>query len=464
MGFMLCVFFYVWPAHAQDVTEAEAQRLQTVFQNILTTRKDAIATETQNQSELVLKGDVTVEAVDTYYAITFPQITINYPDGDYVDIGLISLNASPHDKPGQFRMTMALPTPILGFNGTGQEIMRIALGAQQSAGIWHEGLENFIKLDTVYTDVQITSIDTKTTLPEVRIRYDLEESENGRWSLEKVAMSIIFDEFAPEAFQKTPQNALPSLNLADGADFKLSFQGFNASKENAKGVKEELSFKQAGINFSYDEALSGSVDAHFGFNFSEVSEGNTPEELTAFIPKSGQFKLTHHNIPLGAINEIVENSAQGGPKALGIGLLLKIPAIMAQAGSYIELYETSLQNENYNLSLDTTLRADMTATNSATASGKLRFAGLDKILSLAQVEGRNLDSSKYAAPMRSFARFLERLKPLGRVETDEQNGFVHIFDLEMNKAGQLLINNQNAMLLLNEPEELKPPEPEGTDL
>ncbi|HOO81028.1 MAG TPA: hypothetical protein PK513_00805, partial [Alphaproteobacteria bacterium] len=91
--------------------------------------------------------------------------------------------------------------------------------------------------------------------------------------------------------------------------------------------------------------------------------------------------------------------------------------------------------------------------NSATATGTLRFAGLDKILSRAQVIGTNINSSPYALPVRELARFLERLKPLGRVETNAEDGFVHIFNLEMNKKGQFLINGQNASALLQEPKE-----------
>ncbi len=488
INIMALAIFANAPAQAQNVTETEAQRLQTTFQNILNARKAEISSETERPRELILNGDVTVEPTDTYYAITLPQITISYPDGDRVEIGLISLNAIPHEKPDRFKMTMALPTPILGFDSSGQEVMRIAINAQKTAGIWHEKLENFIKLDAVYNDIQITGGGANATIPEVRVRYDLEETENGRWSgptymeatginisepdgksisLEKIALSLLLDQFATEAFSLPTQETPPTLTLTDGADFKISLHGLNARKTDKDGTNKSLSLKQAHFNFSYDDALNDSMDAHISFGFNDLKEDNIPQEIVALFPQSAQLKLTHHNIPISAINEVISNSAGNDPKIIGLGLLLKIPAIMAQAGSYLQLYETSIKNDNYHLTLDTTLRADITATNSATATGQLRFAGLDKVLSLAQVEGRNLASSEYAAPMRTLARFLERLKPMGRVETDTENGFTHVFDLEMNKAGQILINNQNAATLFNEPSEpemLIQPEPQETDL
>ena len=64
-----------------------------------------------------------------------------------------------------------------------------------------------------------------------------------------------------------------------------------------------------------------------------------------------------------------KNATQGGDaKLLGISLLLKLPAIMAAAESYLEINETNIQNENYNISLDTTIKADNTTANSATAT------------------------------------------------------------------------------------------------
>ena len=175
------------------------------------------------------------------------------------------------------------------------------------------------------------------------------------------------------------------------------------------------------------------------------------------LPRTGSFSLTQHNIPLAEIDETLQNSAEASGKILSLPLLFKIPSILAQAGSYLEIRETFFENPEYRIDFDSILRADLAAVNSATAIGTLRFAGLDKILSRAQVIGTDINSSPYALPVRELARFLERLKPLGRIETTAENGFIHIFDLKMDEKGQFLINGQNTDTLLQEPKEPTPP-------
>ena len=459
---------------AGDITEAEAQRLQAIFQKSLEDKQAEIAAQTHRPRELVLKGDVTVEAAKTYYAITLPELSLLYPAGNHIDIGLISLNATPDSKPGQFKITMSIPTPIIGFDIAEQETIRITIGSQKSAGIWHEELQAFTKLDSTYNDIQITTKNKNkaATIDNIRIIYDLEEDEDGnlsgptqleaknikispdQWtqaSLGKIALTVTLDKFSPDIFKKnTDKNVIPALDLADGAALKLQLENLEINKEKPNITTESFSFKQAGINFSYNETSNETINADFGFSFKDASASSIPQALNDFIPKSGQIKLKHNNIPLAVIDETIKNATQGGDtRLLGVSLLLKLPAILAAAESYIELYETNIQNENYNISLDSTIKADSTAANSVTATGVLRFIGLDKILSLAQATKADPSSLQYAAPILSIANFLERVKPLARVETDEQNGFTHIFDLEMNKTGQFSINGENALSLLS---------------
>jgi hypothetical protein len=470
---VLAFFCSLSPARAQDVTEEEARRLQGVFQKTLEDQQAQIAAQTQRPRKLVLKGDVTVEPAQSYYAITLPELSLEYPGGSHLDIGLISLNALPHEEAGRFKMTMAMPTPILGFNAAGQETMRIDIGFQKAAGIWHEGLQNFITLDSLYRNIEITFKDRKgdgsMSIGDLRLRYDLKEDGPGRlsgpsrleisnidmtsarggaMSLGKLSLSLMLDKALAQLVQEDGDaQTLSTINFAEGMELALGLDNFETSSATAPdGTQETLSLKQGGIDFSYGKGSGEFVNADLGFQFSGAAAGNAPPELSELLPQSGQFKLTHHNIPLGTINEALANSGQ----MPGVGLLLKLPAFMAEAGSYLELRETGLQNDHYDIDMDMRVNADLSAANSATATGTLRFAGLDKTLSLAQAASDDAKNPKQAASMRSLAGFLEGLKPAGRVEEtdDGARGPVHIFDLEMNKTGQILINGQNAFSLL----------------
>ena len=164
-------------------------------------------------------------------------------------------------------------------------------------------------------------------------------------------------------------------------------------------------------------------------------------------PDSGQINITHHNIPIKDLAPLIENGANN-KQALGLSLLFKIPAILAQAGSYIEINNSFVKNKNYNLGLNGVVRADIAAVNSATGEAELRFAGLDKVLSFAQVEGTK-PTDGFSKFMRDVARMLERFKPLANVETDEKLGYVHVFNFEMNKTGQILVNGKDVSGVMN---------------
>ena len=458
---------------AQNITESEAQRLQILFQNILEAQQQDVAKDGREQ-ELTLQGEVSVEPADTYYAITLPQMKITYPDGDHIDFGMIAMNAIPHETPGTFKTTMALPSPILGFDEDGQEIMRITLGTQKAAGLWNESLQNFTKLDALYSDITMDMDQgaAQIKIPQLRIIYDLEQDENTRWSgpitmeatnisgnaqeqnasfaLDKFTVKTTFDQFEESALKilQDPESP-PVLRIANGGSLDLQLNNLKLSKENGD-TPETFSLAQGAIKGHFNGALGENASAGFNISFQDLVSSNTAPELAPLIPKSGAIDLTQHNIPVTQLEEILANTPEGDPKTLGLSLMFKIPAILAQSGSYIETRESFLSNDDYRIDLETVLRADMTAVNNATANGTLKFAGLDKVLSMAQVAGKKTKS------IRKLARYLERLKTFARVEAVEA-GFIHIFDLEMNAAGQILINSQNAMPLILD-QDITPPE------
>ena len=477
---------FALPAFAQDINAQQAAHLKKVFQTILENRQAEIAQKTDRPRKLTLEGDVIVEPVETYYAITMPRMGLAYEDGTRVDIGIVALNASPHDQPKQYKMTMSLPTPILGFDAQDQEIMRLSIGTQKTAGIWHEDIETFIKLDAEYNDIAIAAAtnNAQMNLQKLLIRYDLNESADKRWSgpirfeadnfsikapenaaslsLDKLLLSITLDELLDEALLNSPTeeaSAETEYKMADGIDATFALTGLELSKNINNEGTENITLGSGGIRFNFDNALSGSVDANFNMNFKDLSSSNIPADLKALIPQNGALNLTHYNIPIDSINQLMANKTDENAKTFGLSLMLKVPALMAQAGSYIETKDSFISNQDYNIAFNSILRADIAAVNSATAKATMRFTGFDKVLSMAQVAGRNLYTSTYAAPMRSLARLLERLKPLARIETTEDKGYVHIFDFVMDETGRVLINGQAALPLLQDqkPEPAKPP-------
>src|SRR5690606_28777768 len=155
------------------------------------------------------------------------------------------------------KITMALPTPILGFDANGKEIVRITIGEQKTAGIWHEELKNFIKLDALYKDVRIDmdAGDVTLRLPEILIRYDLEGDEVGRYSgptflqasnitlntkeknvsglIKNITLSTHMDRISASALSALQEtsvaNFTKNMNMADGMETRLTINGVNLS-------------------------------------------------------------------------------------------------------------------------------------------------------------------------------------------------------------------------------------------
>ena len=106
-------------AMAQDINASGAAHLKTMFQNILD--KQAAAYAQTDGPHVTYDGEISVEQASDYYAITLPPTIINMPHeqddapedtpASTIKIGMITINAIPHDKAKQWKMTFTTPHP-----------------------------------------------------------------------------------------------------------------------------------------------------------------------------------------------------------------------------------------------------------------------------------------------------------------------------------------------------------------
>ena len=130
------------PARAQT-SDGDVQKLEGIFTQLLEQYK---ALTEANGAELVEEGNILVEPSDHYYAITLPHLTVQQKDGAYTDIGMIAVNALPGDAAGQWKMTMAVPTPIIHYDSKKNPVVSVNIGQQNFAGVWYEKFRNFIRM------------------------------------------------------------------------------------------------------------------------------------------------------------------------------------------------------------------------------------------------------------------------------------------------------------------------------
>ncbi len=498
ISFALLTFivFFAQISHAA-INDEGAARLKTIFTDMIQQQKSAAALS--DKSKLVFDGDITVEQADTYYAVTLPQIKIQYPEsGDTLELGIISINATPHAGDAQWKMTMAMPTPIIMFDKDRNHIVRVNIGKQQATGIWDESLNNFSKLDAVYGDLSIESSDPGFTLkiPEIEARYDLEKDDKNFWSgptymiaknveldipddessfkVEELKMRVDLDQYNPAVLDnyQTELQALTSkeggMNAQDSA--KLGSMLLDLILKSGNGFKSEYSV--SGLKASFlnpKDKTPGTFDlakAYFGFDlegflskdasmnarlgYGGLNMQPAHDEYGELFPTNSNIDIKIASLPIKDISELVQNTMQGAvtnPEMMsmaGISLMFKVPLMLSQSGTTIEINDNFISNDEYKFSINGAAKADMNAVNSATAKAQARFLGLDKVLAKAQVLGAN-PNTKNADAFRAISANLELLKKIAIVESGAPGPygtFAHIFNLLMDPQGKITINGK----------------------
>lgn len=197
--FLPLAFFAIITPAAAGIDAEGAAKLKGVFENFIANQKNM--GNLSSGGAIEYDGQVSVEPSENYYAVTLPHARIRYQDGSQFDIGMISVNASPHSAPGQWKMAMAIPTPAVLKDASGQPSLKVSIAGQKAIGVWDEALEGFAKLDAQYSDIVIEDARKNFTLrfPKTSALYDFEKDANGLWSGPgSMVMSNIEGIFGPE--------------------------------------------------------------------------------------------------------------------------------------------------------------------------------------------------------------------------------------------------------------------------
>lgn len=173
------------PIHAQT-SAVKAKELQSMFTEVL----DQYQTSLTGAGVIEFDGGVTVEEKDFYYAVTLPHMAVVLNDGSRFEVGMVAINALQGDKADTWKMTVALPTPLVYYGTDGGPAISIDIGSQNFAGIWHNRFRNFVKQKAQYQDVVFSAhtpecgseLPCDVKVKDLKVVYDLVENEEGRWS------------------------------------------------------------------------------------------------------------------------------------------------------------------------------------------------------------------------------------------------------------------------------------------
>jgi hypothetical protein len=166
-------------AQAQGL-DPQAQILKTQIDAMITAQKSSAQ---KNGSTLVTKGDVTVEKAQGYYAYTLPHMTYTDAKGVRSEIGMIAINASP-DGADNWRVSMAIPTPINSYDKDGKPLVRTDIGSQNASGVWNTKLGHFTNLNATLGNLRINDLATQNsiTIGSATMTTALNEIDTGVWA------------------------------------------------------------------------------------------------------------------------------------------------------------------------------------------------------------------------------------------------------------------------------------------
>lgn len=493
---LLLTCVYLAPAaQAAAIDEEGAQHLKGVFQDFIDFQQHPSGANPG--TGLIYDGEIIVEPAGSYYAVTLPHAKLRYPDGDMFDIGMVSINASPHNKAGQWKMTVALPTPMTLSNAKNSGVVRVDIGQQRTAGIWDETLANFVKLDAEYKDITATLPSGTLTLPISTILYDLEQDENGLWSgpgvlttknitldfknsaargkIDEIKASIELDRYDAQVLKDYRENVLALSELDEkntasknqilgyynmisdillkaGNGFKSNYavSGIHLTRPPVlgEGPDDELNINSAFFGFDMAGFLDGSVGMALRFGHNGLAMSTIEPEIRDTMPTESNINIKINNLPLQNIADLGKTSLQSAltspemAQIAGIGLLFKLPALLSQAGTHLELRDNYMGNGEYKVTLNGDVKADMSAVNSMTMDMKAAFYGLDKHLARLKKFAADPENER-AGDFARMAERLEKIKSMARPETGPEGETYYVLDIVMTPQGQIKINGQD---------------------
>ncbi len=185
------------------------------------------------------------------------------------------------------------------------------------------------------------------------------------------------------------------------------------------------------------------------FEYEGFKTTPTNPEISDMVPQNIKTKLEAQNVPYTTLSELATNTIQSitqNPKNAQMawfGVMMRLPAIISQAGTQVVLDGNNISNHIYDMSLDGKIATDLSSMTGFAAKFNLLFEGLEALLSVSEKHGANEDSAN-AAEYQQLIPTLKKLKAIGKPTTGKNDKPAYSYDIELGQQGNVTINGQDA--------------------
>lgn len=492
------------PAAMAQTNSEGAAKLKTLFTDYIEKSKNDVS---YDGSELIASGAVKVEEKGSYYAITLPDLTVKTAEGGKVDIGVIAVNALPADDPGQWKMTIAIPTPIVAFNEDDEAEFIFEIGQQSFAGIFHEEFNTFTKYRAEYNNAAMKFPEEKLEIrfPQMRGLQNLVKGANGLWSgpndFETKDIAIIskgetvakigevrldsqtndydlgkameyLEQFeaigesmaaSGDAAMESPQHVLAMYNLIfklisetfDGGDLDLTAK--DIAVKNIKDTSKSFKLDKASFGVGMSGFLSNRVRLQYRVNYDGFSVPSMDPQLTEIIPSRFNLNISLNELPFNELVSLGQTSLQGvleQPQAaqmVGLQAMMTLPQLLTQASSNMTLNNNYIGNDQYNVAVNGILTADHNAVKGGYGNATIEIFGIDRLIELtnSNLQNPNIPSNK-KDELQKMLGGLNAAKLFGQQRTDAQGRPIHAYDIELTKEGRAMLNGSDIMAIMQQ--------------
>jgi|GEM_PF-1020130 len=492
------------PAQAA-INEKGARHLQSLFEDMLS-QSDGLTKD--DLGGLKLDGTVMVERANGYYAVTLPHISYMTADNKRIDIGIISLNVMPGEDKQQWKMTMAMPSPITVYDEKNAQLASLTIGQQYFAGVWHEKLQSYTKLKAQYKNIALRMTDStlKITVPDTTIIYDLTENAKHLWSgpssmtvnglkvktpdgseitvgkIESIASITDYSLETAAAYRDNMQALNESYEAGEGSESAQHIAGvYNLVTEFIGSVwngfetsinisdihffkpmtdKEQArEFKLSKVGYAFDMMgfRSNNVTLRMATHYDGLSIKPLPPEFDETAPTRVNLDFSIKNMPYKDIIALgktsVETAVQAPQMAKLVGLqaLMSLPDLFTKAGTTLEIKNSFAENDIYRALLNARLQADLTAMKGGVGTGRIEISGLEKLLTVTAEQMKKTDlSEEEKNDLKKTAATLTVMQMIGKMSKDNKNKPIRLYDLELTKEGSILLNGADMSTLLGQ--------------
>lgn len=502
LAFCLCAFLSLPAAAQAPISDAGQQALKTQIQTFIDKQKNA---RQLSGGRLTTDGDILIEQADTYYAVTLPAITVTDESGQTADIGIIAINAVPEATPGNWKLSISLPTPISWKNAAGTPIRKLDIGNQRLSGVWNDTLSGFTTLDGTYDNVRISDmLRQKTyTIAKAVIANNLKETKPGIWSgtmgatltgmagagaagtgsskADTISLSMDVRDLSAAKQQQMREKIGAFAENTNPRDLEtMSPAGqlalYNMIVDMMRSAGSGVSLKMGVTNFAADiPAMAGRParkatmkNGSLGLDLSGLDTGNvtlgiksvidsllSPTVSTAdagLIPSDLNLDMKVNNLPFEELVKIGQDSIKTAGKGgaakqfAGIQAMISLPQVLSQAGANVVITDTTFSNATYDGKIGGTMKADTTSGAGAVGRMKAEVSGLDAVIANLQTR---MNASTDAAQKARLQKTIQNLTVFNLAGQAEKRGSktVKIYDFELTQKGQMLLNGADLSLL-----------------